>query len=83
MIIKKEHLMDWWHFFVVAGALGCIVPIFNFFLPMNLARTFQDVEFFGWLVMLGRIGLGLVIQFLLYGLVLGSVLWFLYWLIFD
>ena len=75
--------MDWWHFFVVAGALGCAVSLFNFILPMNLFRTSQDAKYIGWLVMLGRFCGGLVIQFLLYGLVLGSVLWFLYWLIFD
>ncbi len=76
--------MEWWQFFVVAGAFGCTITLYNLLSrPTTLFMISQEVGHYGWLVILGRLSTGLVAQFVLYGAILGTALWFLYWLIFD
>ena len=75
--------MEWWQSFAGAGAFACFIAILRFLRPKDITQLAQDIDHNGGLVMAGRTGLALAFQFVLWGVILGTPVWFVYRLIFD
>ena len=75
--------MDWWQFVVAVGGIACAVAMVGHLRPLELARIAQDISYHGWLVIIGRFIGGLVLQFVLFGGILGTAVWFVYWILFG
>ena len=74
--------MEWWQCFVGAGTVACLVSAVVMLLSQRDMLMFAQVaKYEGAWVMIGRFVAGLVFQFVLWGVLLGTPVWFGYWLI--
>ena len=75
--------MEWWQSFAGAGAFACFIAILSLLRPTDMISVAQDMNHSGWLVVAGRTVFALAFQFVLWGVILGTTVWFFYRLIFD
>ena len=74
--------MEWWQCFVGAGLFVCFCAIINTFRPIEALRFAQQLQH----DKAGTIrdtAVGLAIGFVVGGALLGTPVWFFYWLFFD
>ena len=72
--------MEWWQCFVGAGTFSCFIIIVMFLRPMEMIRISQELKY-APLNTTGNIVFALVFQFVLWGVVLGTPVWFFYRLV--
>ena len=74
--------MEWWQCFVGAGTVACLASVVVMLLTQRDMLMFAQVaKYEGVWVMIGRFVAGLAFQFVLWGVILGTPVWFGYWLI--
>ena len=71
--------MEWWQSFVGAGTFACLVLLVRV-LQKDSLYIAQEVRY-GFGSILARLAGAFVFQFILWGVLIGTPVWFGYWLI--
>ena len=72
--------MEWWQCFVGAGAFACLVLLVRM-LQKDALYLAQQVKYDA-LGVIGNVVGAFIFQFILWGVLIGTPVWFGYWLIF-